>query len=536
MKKFLAFLFTLLLAVSCEATLPDNDIIILYTNDVHCGVDENIGYAGVGYYKHEMQKLTPYVALVDTGDWARGGTIGIIAEGKHLVSIMNKLQYDAAVPGNHEFDYGMRQFNDFNSELSCGFISCNFRNLKTGQLVLPPYKILEYGGVKVAFVGVCTPEIIYKSTPSFFLDTSGAYVYGFDGEERGKRLCASVQKAVDDARAEGADYVILLAHLGEHGDVTEFWSAPSVIANTRGIDALIDGHSHELTPELKVKDLDGREVIITQAGTKLTHMGKLTISKEGKISSVILAKEDITGKDEEITKLIESIKKEYEGNLKEKLSHTDFTLYAKKDNGEWLVRNSETNLSNFITDAMLDYAKKTETGGADIAFFNGGGIRTNIQAGDITLNNVLDVLPFNNYACIIEVSGRTILDELEIGARLAPNSSGGFLQPAGLTYTIDTSIPSPVILDDRNNPIRIDGKRRVIDVRVNGEPIKPNKKYSVISLNYVVLERGDGHMFRGATILEPILDLAYEVLEDYVRKFDKLPEKYKEAQGRIKVK
>ena len=536
MKKFLAIIFTLLLVASCEAAIPDNDIIILYTNDVHCAVDENIGYAGVEYYKHEMQKITPYVSLVDAGDWARGGIIGVVSSGKYLVDIMNKLEYDIAVPGNHEFDYGIKQFNTFNSELNCGFIACNFRQLRNNELVLHPYKILNYGDVKIAFVGICTPETMTKSTPSFFLDASGVYVYDFDGGDKGSKLYASVQKAVDDARKEGADYVIAVGHLGEYENNTEYWSAPAIVANTRGIDALIDGHSHEVTPELKIKNLDGMDVIITQAGTQINYVGKITISKESKISSVLLSGKDIKEKDEEVTKFISDIQKNYEGSLKEKLSHTDFDLLAKDDNEEWLVRNSETNLSNLVADALLNAAKTTETGRADIAFSNGGGIRTNIKAGDITLKNVINALPFNNYACIVEVTGRTILDELEIGARLAPHNSGGFLQPSGLTYTIDTNIPTPVILDERNNPIRIDGKRRVSNVLVNGKPIVPNKKYTVISLDYVVLERGDGHMFRGAKILEPSFELAYEVLRDYLRQFKTLPEKYKAPQGRIKIK
>ena len=183
MKKVLALV--LLLTAVCVPSfgaVPDKDIVILYTNDVHCGVDQNIGYAGLEFYKHEMMKQTPYVTLVDAGDWAQGETIGAIAQGRYIFEIMNAMNYDLAVPGNHEFDYGWSQFENFAKNLKCGFISCNLRDLRTGELLFKPYRIFTYGAVKVAFVGVCTPESITKSTPSTFMDESGKFIYGFDGE------------------------------------------------------------------------------------------------------------------------------------------------------------------------------------------------------------------------------------------------------------------------------------------------------------------------------------------------------------------
>ena len=537
MKKFLAFLFWAVLLVSaCEAAKPKDDIIILYTNDVHCGMDDSIGYAGLSFYRDEMKKVSPYVTLVDAGDWASGGVIGTISQGEYLLDLMNKVKYDIAVPGNHEFDFGIEQFMKYPQSLDCGLISCNFRDLRTGEIILEPYRILEYGDVKVAFVGATTPETFIKAKPSFFKDADGNYIYSFDGEENGKKLYSTIQKNVDEVRAKGADYVILAAHLGEYKDVTPVWSAPAVAANTRGIDAIIDGHSHEVTPELKIKNLDGQDVIITQSGTKLIYIGKVTINKAGKISSELVSPEDVKGKDENIAKYIDEIKASYEGILNQKLSHTDFILRAKDDNGNWLVRNGETGLSDLVMDALLAASAKTSTGRADIAFLNGGAIRTNIKPGDITLGNIFDVLPFINQVCLVEVSGQSILDDLEIGARLAPNISGGFLHSVGLTYTIDTSIPTPVKVDEKNNVIEISGARRICDVFVRGEKLDPNKIYKVISVDYVLLEHGDGHLFKGAKVIEPAFTLPYEILGDYVNQFETLPEKYKNPEGRIKIK
>ena len=534
MKKFLAVV--LLLAAMCVPSfgaVPDKDIVIVFTNDVHCGVDDVIGYAGVEYYKHEMQKLTPYVTLVDAGDWSQGATIGSIAQGRYIFEIMNAMNYDVAVPGNHEFDYGWSQFENFAKNLSCGFISANLRDLRTGELLFKPYKMFTYGDVKVAFVGACTPESIVKSTPSTFMDESRNYIYDFDGEQTGEKLIASIQKAVDDARAEGADYVMVVGHLGEYEDVTEVWAVPFIAPRTRGIDVFIDGHSHEVTPGLVFKNADGKDVVVTQTGTKLHNIGKVTITTDGAVKTELVS--DAGGKDEKITALIADIKARFEGTLNQHLSYTSFDLRAMDDAGEWLVRNGETGLCDLAADAMLYSARETKTGRADVGLFNGGGLRTNIKTGEITFNDALSVMPFNNTVCIVEVTGQTLLDELEHGARLMPNRSGGFLHVAGMTYKIDISIPTPVKVDDKNILIGIEGERRIKDAMVNGEPLDPEKLYKVVSISYVLTGLGDGHVFKGARIIEPDYAVECDVFAHYIKTFERIPERYAQGQDRMTV-
>ncbi len=522
------------MCVPSWAALPDKDIIILYTNDVHCGVDENLGYAGFAYCRDEARKNTPYVTLVDAGDWAQGGTIGAISHGRYLLEIMNEVGYDIAIPGNHEFDYGWSQFENFAKNLKCGFISCNIRDLRTGRLIFKPYKILEYGDVKVAFVGVTTPESIIKSAPSNFQNDKGEFIYGFDGEDAGKKLIASIQKAVDDARAEGADYVIVVGHLGEYEDiVVQEWATPYIAPRTSGIDVFIDGHSHEVTPCLVFKNADGKDVIITQTGTKLTHVGKLTINTKGEVKTELLSGFD--GRDEKTAKFVAEIKAKYEDTLKTHLTYTSFDLVAMDASKDWLVRTRETNLSDLVTDAFLASARDTKTKTADIALVNGGGMRNNIAAGEITIKNALDVLPFGNTVCICEIPGQSIIDELELGVRLMPDRSGGFIHVSGLTYTVDTRIPSPVILDENQMLKEISGDRRVSDVKVNGEPIDPDKKYKVVSISFLLYMKGDGHVFKGVKVVEPDYITADSALSRYLRNFDFLPEKYREPQGRITI-
>ena len=521
------------MCVPSLGAVPDKDIVILYTNDVHCGVEDAIGYAGLEYYKHEMQKLTPYVTLVDAGDWAQGATIGMIAQGRYIFEIMNAMNYDLAVPGNHEFDYGWSQFENFVKNLKCGFVSCNMRDLRTGELIFKPYRIFTYGDVKVAFVGATTPEAITKSTPSYFMDDSGKYIYDFDGEQTGEKLIASIQKAVDDARAEGADYVIVVGHLGEYEDVTDVWAVPFIAPRTRNIDVFIDAHSHEITPALIFKNADGKDVIVTQTGTKLHNIGKLTISTEGKVKTELVS--DAGGKDEKINALVEDIKARFEDTLRQHLSWTSFDLRAMDDAGEWVVRNAENGLCDLVADSMLYSSEGTETGRADIGLYNAGGIRANIMTGEITFNNALSVMPFNNTVCIVEVSGQTILDELEHGVRLMPARNGGFLHVAGMTYKVDTSIPTPVKVDDRNILIGIEGERRIKDAKVNGEPLDPEKKYKVVSISYVLTGLGDGHVFKGARLIEPDYATASDTFARYMKTFDRIPERYSHGEGRMTV-
>ncbi len=535
MKKVLALV--LLLAVMCVpsygAAKPEKDIVILFTNDVHCGVDEQIGYAGVEYYKHQVEQVTPYVTLVDAGDWAQGATMGMISQGRYILEIMNAMNYDVAVPGNHEFDYGWGMFERLAANLKCGFISCNLRDLRTGEPVFKPYKIFTYGDVKVAFVGVCTPESITKSTPSYFMDDSGKYIYDFDGETTGQKLVASVQKAVDDARAEGADYVILVGHLGEYEDVTEVWSVPFIIPRTKGIDAVIDGHSHEITPALHLQDAEGKDVIVTQSGTKIHNIGQLVIKTDGKIWTELIS--DVDGRDEKITELITDIKKRYEDTMNRVLSYTSFDLRVKDDAGEWVIRNAENGLCNLAVDAMLYSAKSTKTGKADIGMYNAGGLRSNINAGVIKFSDALSVMPFNNTMVIVEVSGQTLLDELEHGVRLMPGRNGGLMHVAGMTYTVDATIPTPVKVDDRNILLSIEGKRRVKDVKVNGEPLDPEKLYKVVGTSYALTGLGDGHVFKGAKLIEPDYAVASDAFAAYIKTFEKIPARYEHGEGRMTV-
>lgn len=562
-------------APALAAETPDQEIIILYTNDVHCGVTDNIGYAGLALYEKQMKEETPYVALVDAGDAIQGAPIGTLSEGGDIVSIMNQVGYDFAIPGNHEFDYGMDRLLELSDQLNCGYYSCNFTDLRTGESVFEPYKIMDFGQVQVAFVGATTPESFTKSTPKYFQDDSGNYIYGFCEDETGQALYSRIQETVDEARTAGADYVILVGHLGNAG-ITPRWASQAVVANTDGIDAVIDGHSHETVASTTLKNKDGEDVLLTQTGTKLADIGKMTIGTDGTITAELvdqvtggeagasytvqrgdslsrIAKrelgsynlwnviyeanrdqlsnpnvirpgqvltipgsqtaEDGKAEDPQTTQFIANIEAQFQETLNTVLATTSVDLTVNDPaTGERRVRSGETNLGDLTADAYRYVL------GAEIGFSNGGGIRDSIAAGNITYNDTLRVFPFGNMGCVAEVTGQQIKDALEMGARNYPEENGALQQVSGLTYTIDSSIPSSVQLDDKRNFVAVTGPYRVTDIMVNGEPLDLNRTYTLASHNYLLKDGGDGMtMFAGCNIVKDEVMADVDLLSAYVR-------------------
>lgn len=526
-------------ALTCQTAFAlDHDVVILHTNDIHCGIEENMGYAGLVWYENQMKEETPYVTLVDAGDAIQGAPVGTLSEGEYLVQIMNKAGYDFAVPGNHEFDYGMEKLLGLSARLDCGYSACNFVNLPSKTQVFAPYRIMEYDDIQVAFVGVATPESITKSTPAYFQDQFGRYRFSFCEDETGEALYSQVQSAVDQARGEGADYVIMVGHLGDNG-ITEKWSSRSVIANTTGIDAAIDGHSHEVCVE-NVPNENGEMVVLTQTGTKFANIGKLTITADGQIqASHVSAVTDAEGnpaKDAEMESFINGIKSQYEESLKVVLGRTDVDLMDKDpETGLRAVRKAETNLGDLCADASRYMM------GADIGFMNGGGIRAGIEAGDITYEDALSVFPYGNMICMAEVSGQKIKDALEMGVKNYPEESGGFIHVSGLTYTVDSSVPSSVVLDEKRNFVSVDGEYRVRDIYVGEEPLDVNRTYTLASHNYWLKSGGDGmSMLMGCPILKDETMVDVDTITSYISEYlgGTVGEEYKDprGQGRITIK
>ena len=508
MKKLIALLLAVcmllgLMTTAFAADEKSNDIVILHTNDVHCGVSDGLGYAGVAAYKAEMEQTHNFVTLVDCGDAIQGEPIGLLSAGSYLVDIMNEVGYDFATFGNHEFDFKLPRLAELTKLAKYEYLSCNFKytGKGTSDISYKPYEIVDYGGTKVAFVGITTPESFVKSTPAYFQDDNGNFIYSLSEDKDGTALYQAVQTAVDAAKAEGAKYVVAIAHLGMEG-TTEYWTSEAVIKNTNGIDAMLDGHSHEEFSKT-VANKDGDDVVLAQTKTKLANLGKLTISADGKITSELISAKDYTEKDEHITEFITGITDKFSAELSKVVGKSEIDLPDYDENGKRLVRNSETALGNLAADAfrvMLD---------ADIGIMNGGGLRKPIKAGDITLNTLFSVFPWGNLPCKVAVTGQTVLDMLEMGAINYPKESGGFMHVSGLTYTIISGVESTIETTDKGEFIKITGARRVTNVQVLNkstgkyEPINAKKIYTLGGIDYTILYCGDGfNMFKGAKLVQ----------------------------------
>lgn len=531
MKKTKLIAFAAAAVLSCAA-LPqvtafaqssDMGIVILHTNDVHCGInadDDTFGYADLAAYRAKLEAEGYTTLLVDAGDSVQGDVIGTLSDGSFPLQITNEMGYDLAVPGNHEFDFGMDNFFSLKDSAEFPYISANFVDLTSGDTVLDSYKIIDADGVKIGFVGVSTPETITKSTPAFFKNDNGDYIYGFCSGDNGKELYNAVQSAVDSACADGAAYIVAVGHLGIDAQSSP-WTSKEVISNVSGIDVFIDGHSHSVIDGEKVTDKNGESVLLTSAGTKLSTIGTVTISND-KISSKLVTKSDYVVSDDTssseyaayagIDSFIKGIEAEYSELANTVVAKTDVDLTINRPGtDERIIRNNETNLGDLCADAyrsLLD---------ADIAFVNGGGIRANIEKGDITYAEIIAVHPFGNSACLIEATGQQILDALELGASNTPEESGGFLQVSGLTYEIHTDIPSSVVLTDNKEFVKVDGEYRVKNVMVGGEPLDLDKTYTLASHNYMLKAGGDGYtMFSGCNILKDEVMIDNQVLITYI--------------------
>ena len=503
-------------------------ITILHTNDVHCAIDE---YDKVAAYKKSVKNP---VVLVDAGDHAQGEIIGTITEGKKIIELMNATGYDLAVPGNHEFDYKVPAFLAMVDSANFPYVSANFAKADGSKIDgIEPYKILTVGDHKIAFVGITTPETYTKSTPVYFQDGNGNWVYTFNENS----LMEKVQAAVDAAKAEGAELVVVVAHTGIDG-TDDRWAADKIIAETNGIDVYIDAHSHEVAENKTFKNKDGKDVPYQQTGTKLANIGQIdiTFGETVEFNLHLVEVKKLTEEDAEVSALIKAANAEVDNYYNQVIGHTDFLLTTKQADGKTRqVRKGETNMGDFNADAYRII------GGADITLMNGGGVRADVPAGDITRKALTSVNPWMNAVVKVEVKGSVILDALEHGARNYPNENGGFFQVSGLTYKIDPSVESSVVTDDQGMFVKVDGEYRVYDVMVGDAPLDPEKTYTVITTEYILLESGDGMaMFNGnVKVIEeyddPDSEFLVKYLVDYLK--GKVPEEYKDiaGQGRIVV-
>lgn len=505
------------------------EIVILFESDVHCSVD---GYAKIAALKDEISDDAEYVGVVTSGDFVQGGSLGIVSKGEYIINIMNLIGYDAVGLGNHEFDYKTERLHELVNKLDSTVVCSNYKKIGEEKSVFNPYIIVPYGDTEVAYIGIITPDTLTSSSPAQFKNEEGQYTYSFCADT----LYENTQKSIDAAKKEGADYIIALAHLGTEY-VFEQWSAQTLIQNTTGLDVVLDGHSHSVVEGMVVNDKAGNDVIVASTGTGFANIGKLTLS-DGAIKTELVPTQTYEKTDEEITKYIATINEEYAKLGERKIGVSEVSLTTLDEQGNRIIRNAETNLGDFCADAYREIT------GADIGFINGGGIRNDIDTGDITFNEILGVFPFANKTCISEVTGQQIVDMLEYGLVFYPEENGSFQHVSGIKFDFDPQIKHSVMLDENQEFVSVEGARRVSDVEVLNqetgayEPIVLDKKYTLASHSYLLMEYGGGAtMFKGAKLLSDTGILDVELLESYITENlnGVIGGEYAQSQNRINI-
>ena len=518
-------------AASACWTGEKSEVTILYTNDVHTYIDKQapeLTYAAIAALKQSYQNAGKKVLLVDAGDHVQGTAYGSMDQGASIIELMNAAGYDAATPGNHEFDYGMDRAKELMRDADFPYLSCNWVDLRTNLRVLPEIKVFVRGGVRIAFVGITTPETFTKSTPAYFMNKAQTkYIYDILGGEDGQKLYSAVQKAVDKAKCL-ADVVIGLGHLGVDPSSSP-WTSEEVIAHTTGFDAFIDGHSHTVMENKQVADASGRLVTLTQTGSYFANVGEMTIAPDGTISTRLVStydQEDVAVAAEQAA-WVNTV----DDMLGEKIAVADTKFYITDPaTGKRRIRSGETNLGDFVADGIYTYFNEVEQLHCDIAIMNGGGIRSDEDAGYWTFKTCKQVSPFGNVACLMSVTGKQIQDALEFAARFAGEDgkeNGGFLQVAGATYEIHTDIPNTVQTDEKNVWIgSATGTPRVQNVKIYDKtsgtyvPLDEGKTYALAGMNYTLRNLGDGFaMFDGAELIKDYVSEDYLVMSTYAMTF-----------------
>ncbi|WP_372634408.1 5'-nucleotidase C-terminal domain-containing protein [Cohnella sp.] len=490
----LTALFLLIPAGLSSVQAAPAKLQIVHFNDVHSRVEESgtsIGYAKIAALIQQLKEANPNTLVLDAGDTFHGQTVANLVKGESIVQILDILEIDAMVTGNHDYNYGYERLTELAQQASFPVLAANVYRAD-GTRLLEPYTIKTVGDFKVAIFGLATPETLFKTHPNNVKGLTFA-----DPVEEAKKM-------VEELRGK-ADVLIALTHLGLDESSKE--TSRQVAEQVSGIDLIVDGHSHTVLEQ----GLKAGDALIVQAGEYGTHLGvvELTIDDSKKIvdrQARLIAKaaaDEVKG-ETKILDIIYKIKEDQLPVLSEVVGSTKVDLQGERE----FVRTSETNLGNLIADAMLAES------GADVALTNGGGIRASIPAGDITVGQVITVLPFGNYIQTKRVKGSDLIAALELGVGSYPESLGGFPHVAGMKISFDETKPQG---------------QRVQSVIVNGKPLDNNATY-LLATNDFMAAGGDNYtMFKDYPIENDYASLEEAVIK-YIRASGQLnPQK----EGRI---
>lgn len=510
MKKW-CWLLLMALLLSCTDR-GNRSIVILYDNDVHCNVEGYSAMKGLA----DACGDTAWTALVSSGDFLNGGLAGATSRGEYVTDIMKEMHYDAVALGNHEFDYRVPRLLELVHDASLPVVNLNFRTIASDSLFFQPYIIKKYGNKRIAFLGVLTPETIISEAYAFFnKDTQQMYTLCKD------RLVEQVQRYVDEVRHLGADYVIVLSHLGEVSPRNIITSI-ELIQQTRGIDVLLDGHTHSTIPCDTIFNLDGKPVILSQTGTRFQNIGKLLITPDGRISTELIPTDSIRHRNSRVLEITDSIISEMSEQTEQVLCHCNFPVTIRDEEGRMIVRCRETNAGNLVCDAFR------KVSGAQLAVNNGGGMRENLPEGDWTYADIVNMLPYDNYLQVIKLSGAKLLELLLATTANAPRLDGQFPQISGFRFTLN---------------INATGHKRVSNVQVYNdsthhyEPLSLSREYTLCTTNYCISGGGMYHVLHQQEVVADNIIPYHESLVRYITHHlhGKIPSRYANVEDRIQI-
>lgn len=486
----------------------NRSIVILFENDVHCAVG---GYTRMAGYRDAISD-TAWVGVVSCGDYLQGGPVGVLSQGQYIIDIMRSVGYDAVTAGNHEFDYKIPRLQEITVGLNTPVVCCNLYETTSERPLFAPYILRDYGNRRVAFIGVVTPDAMNMEHYAFY-DEAGNQMYN----TQDTALYRLVQESVDAVRDEGADYVVVLSHLGEYDGSCEI-SSDRLVAATTGIDVLLDGHTHSVTDTV-LANYAGNPVLVAQTGTRFANIGKLNIGTDGKMSIEIIPIGQLSYHNESVSRTVDSVNSLLEEQTAHIVFRSDVMLNVWDEKASvWPVRLGETNAGDLVADAMR-YA-----GQAQIAMVNAGGIRTNLPTGEISYGDLVAMLPFEDNVWTIETTGAQILEVIQKNSALLPEADGSFPQVSGIRYVIH--LPNHSVSDVE--VLQPDGSYTPLDMKA---------VYSVALLDYCVTGGGLSGLFARSPVLRTSPLLYRDALIEYVCKQlgGTVGTDYSRPQGRITI-
>ena len=473
-KKFMAAVLGLCLSlpmpVFASVQKDGVHITILHTNDIHARVQstddegKTIGMDCLAGAIWAQKGADEDTLALDAGDTFHGLTLINLSRGSNMAMLMNLSGFDAMTPGNHDFNFGSQRLIELARILNFPVLSANLMDKDKTQYIFRPYKSYDFNGVKVAVIGLSTPETAYKTNPFNVKDVAFT------------DPIAAAQELMPKLRASH-DVVIGLMHMGL--DKSSVVTTEQLVKAVPGFDVIIDGHSHTTLP----KGMKVGNTLICQTGRYGHALGKVELvvkdHKLRKAQASLLNRQGVEKlaktPDEGVAQALQEINMQVKMETETVVAESPRELTAARE----IVRTQESELGNLTADALR------QATGADVAVVNGGNLRTSLPAGKITKGAVLDVFPFNNRVLTLAVDGKTLKSMLELSVQYLPAAFGGFLDVSGMTFTVDTKAPAG---------------QRVSEVKVQGQPLAESKNYTV-AVNDFTAFGGDGYeMLKGAQL------------------------------------